>query len=547
VTRFAGELADEQNPAFSPDGRSVAYLRIMPSTRELVVQSLESSTAVTLVSRPYLNSAPLWTRDGTRVCYRAGNEIWCVGAVGGTPQKLLADVLTADFTPDGASLLFFPESLAQPRQLFVSSPPGATPRALEGMTFPKSVGPLPFVVSPDGTKLLVVTSSVIVTGIGLGDAWIVPYPLGVPMPLANPDHMQVTSARWLPDSRHVVLAEILPSAHSYRRIVIVDTQSADRRLIVQNSGISPSFAVSPDASRIIYTTGQPTDDIVEYSADGRRLRELAASPDPEINPVWAPSGDQFLYTVLKSGGDPSWWMRRADGSDAAVFAAHAVSGWPSYSPDGRRIAYATSSVASNTPGIETIPAQGGHPVRIVSSPAGERVCWSADGEWLWYYQNEKLWKVPSQGGQPVAIWDRDKTGPLLDCSADGRWIAYLFPHSVHLIAPDGTQDHVLTSLDGYTGFGQIGCFGPLGKNFYLLRNNFRALDVVDVATGKLRRTIEFELPAADRIGWFAVSPDEKRILAQTGGVWLDLWTAEGFALPAQGWKRWFMHWEIGRK
>ncbi len=70
------------------------------------------------------------------------------------------------------------------------------------------------------------------------------------------------------------------------------------------------------------------------------------------------------------------------------------------------------------------------------------------------------------------------------------------------------------------------------------------IDVIDVMTGKVRRTIQFELASADQIGSFSVHPDGKQILLQKGGLRYDLWMAEGFAQRASGWRSWFRHWEI---
>jgi hypothetical protein len=56
--------------------------------------------------------------------------------------------------------------------------------------------------------------------------------------------------------------------------------------------------------------------------------------------------------------------------------------------------------------------------------------------------------------------------------------------------------------------------------------------------------VNFELNPADMIDYFSVHPDGKRILAEVGGLRYDLWMAEGFAQPAQGWKSWFRHWEV---
>jgi hypothetical protein len=334
LTRFVGELGDETNPVFSPDGRSVVYQRDLPTTREIIVQPVDASTPVTLVSSPRVTIwRPLWTPDGTRVCYWVLLDLWCVGASGGAPQRFLDNVGLAAFTTDGKSLLFGRLLDTGRRQLFVSSPPGAEPKALEGVTQPDSVGTPQLDISPDQAKLLFVTNN---PGIGAGDVWLVPYPKGVPKKVAIPDDMQVVAARWFPDSRHVAMAEVRGRTN-LSRIVIADTQSPSLRPVVPDTeGRIWSLAVSPDGARILYSSGQENPNIVEYSMDGRRLRDLETSSKPEISPTWSPSGDRFLYVVLPMGGrHPSWWIRRSDDSGATLLMANALSAAPNYSlPDG---------------------------------------------------------------------------------------------------------------------------------------------------------------------------------------------------------------------
>src|SRR4030095_1055437 len=102
--------------------------------------------------------------------------------------------------------------------------------------------------------------------------------------LDNPDRTQVLGARWFPDGRHVALAEILTSVNSFR-LVIADTQSSNRRVVVrETSFMHGSVAVSPDGRRILYAMGQPDPNIFEYSMEGKRLRAMAASSNQEINP-----------------------------------------------------------------------------------------------------------------------------------------------------------------------------------------------------------------------------------------------------------------------
>jgi hypothetical protein len=207
---------------------------------------------------------------------------------------------------------------------------------------------------------------------------------------------------------------------------------------------------------------------------------------------------------------------------------------PTYSPDGLRIAYWVPQ------DLETIPAAGGQHVSVatVRAPANN-ICWSADGETIWFSQPGRLMKVPSAGGEPVAV--RDIRGQQVACSPDGRWIAYPNETGLHLMTPEGKEDHLL--IPGPLAQGRVQ-FGVGSRELYQLEAEKRELVTWDVATGRKLRTITLQLPAGDLVNRFHVHPDGKRVLLQVGRIAYDLWIAEDFAQPAPAWRRWLQHWIV---
>jgi tricorn protease len=99
---------------------------------------------------------------------------------------------------------------------------------------------------------------------------------------------------------------------------------------------------------------------------------------------------------------------------------------PSWSPDGKTIAYTTDS--SGEQQLAVRPAEGG-PERILTHfDRGYfyRARWSAAGDRLAFSDNEhRLWVVPAAGGAAVQI-AQDRYNEIHDqaWSPDGRWIAY---------------------------------------------------------------------------------------------------------------------------
>jgi len=532
LTRFASELAMEVDPAFSPDGRSVAYRRAGGTIAELVVQTFDSPTPVVLVNGVSANR-PMWTADGARICYISQRSLWCVGASGGTPQRLLTDVVSALLTYDGNTVLFLKGDGSRLR-LFTSSPPGSEPKAVEAFGVPSGVEAL-WAVSPDGKRLLM--------GGDIGGAlWVAPFPAGAARKIDERGDGGLRAAGFFPDSRHAAAVRLGLASGLGFHVLLMDTESPNQRLVLPDTGAIISAGISRDGKRIMYSTGEPEWDIFEYSIEGRRIRPLVTTSLMDVAATWSPSGDKFSHVSLGTGTAGTLWTRAPDASAATpVHGFSSNIGGELYSPDGRR--FATTNAGTGE--IETLPATGGRPVRIYTPAGGSRprsLCWSPDGEWLWFHEGPALRKVPSQGGQAVTVRDGMGGWNLLACSPDGS-LAWSEGDGLHLLSSDGKQDRVLLRE---RGLGSGGQFGEGGKVLYVSRTgpDRRGLVIVDVNSGRIRREVEFDLNPADSISSFSVHPDGKRVLLVTGGLRYDLWMAEGFAQPARGWKSWFRHWEI---
>ncbi len=81
-------------PAFSPDGRRVAYLSTRPGSGwELKVVSLSGGQPVTLAVDVEGPEYPSWSPDGRFIAYAAGTPIrvWVVSAAGGEPRLVTPD------------------------------------------------------------------------------------------------------------------------------------------------------------------------------------------------------------------------------------------------------------------------------------------------------------------------------------------------------------------------------------------------------------------------------------------------------------------------
>ena len=192
---------------------------------------------------------------------------------------------------------------------------------------------------------------------------------------------------------------------------------------------------SPDGGRLAMdiSDGKQRDVwIYEWARDA--LSRLTFDPTDDANPNWTPDGRRIVY-ASKRGGNTFYnlYWQPADGSgDAQLLlesrASHLIPG--SWHPSGRYLAY-HEIPQPNNPDLMILPLEGsdasgwkpGTPTVFVKTPASEQVpTFSPDGRWIAYYSNETgrnevyvrpfpgpggKWQISTQGGT-YPTWSRTR-------------------------------------------------------------------------------------------------------------------------------------------
>ena len=123
------------------------------------------------------------------------------------------------------------------------------------------------------------------------------------------------------------------------------------------------------------------------------------------------------------------WIAEADGSNPQqlTHGPGASQGSPSWSPDGRRIAFDAQGKDSRIH-LWMIDADGGAP-RQLTAEAGEQVVptWSHDGRWIYYSWRQAntrdIWRMPADGGAPERL-THGAAGAFACESADGKSLLF---------------------------------------------------------------------------------------------------------------------------
>ena len=147
------------SPAWSPDGKRLAYVSFETQKAAVWVQDLTSGERRMVASFKGSNSAPAWSPDGQNLVLTlslAGPaQLYLVPAAGGTPRRLTtsnAIDTEAVFSPDGRSVYFVSDRGGGPQVYRVGLDGGAAERVTFGGDY--NISPS---LSPDGKQLAYIT------------------------------------------------------------------------------------------------------------------------------------------------------------------------------------------------------------------------------------------------------------------------------------------------------------------------------------------------------------------------------------------------------
>ena len=147
------------SPAWSPDGRQIAYVSFEARRSEIYVQDLRTGTRKRVSARPGVNGAPAWSPDGRKLAVslsrQDGNlDIYTLD-IGSQLLTRLTSGSAIDTEPvwslDGRQIYFTSDSTGAPQVYRVAAEGGSAQR----VTFEGSYNARPR-VAPDGKQLAVV-------------------------------------------------------------------------------------------------------------------------------------------------------------------------------------------------------------------------------------------------------------------------------------------------------------------------------------------------------------------------------------------------------
>jgi serine/threonine protein kinase/Tol biopolymer transport system component len=550
-TPLATDAGYQASPAWSPDGKTLAYVASVNGVLQIFTKPAGLPTRNQVTRSRFSCSDPMWSPDGTRIYYisaaRDRDGLYSISAAGGDPEPVMEDVYRAALSPDGKTLAFVrgtPDGL----RLWIASPIDSEPKPYDRAPFDKATGLIEATMhfAPDGTKLGAWTERGESHAME-ADFWVVPLE-GTSFRVSLPSEVNGLAPRftWLRDSRHVLSA--LPRPTPGMHLWLMDTESTNARLITASGGMENDPALSPDGTRLALTLQQADYDLYELSVDRPPALVLATSRS-EMDPVLRPDRDEIAFATDRTGRAEIWLRsQKGDSEERPLVTPSDFStptfllSAPAFSPDGKTLAYNRAGPEGMQIWFSGFP--GGRPIQLgAENGAQDWPSWSPDNAWLAYgFGVESPWVVKKirPGAQTPAetiATDMDAFSPL-QWSPLGDWIVYNSVNGLALVSPDGKQTRPLHE-QSWMAF----AWAADAQRVYGIRlsddSQHLAFVSVDIRTGveRVHGPDMMPLPVASRVvrGMTRTSPTT--FVASIVRVRSDVWQLENF-LPSAGlWDR----------
>ena len=229
--------------------------------------------------------------------------------------------------------------------------------------------------SPNGQTILFTSHRGGGTGI-----WMVPIEGGAPLPVPTGlegDH----HISWSPDMTEIVFDA--NEADGPPNIWILTVETGGIRRVLPPTDRGPNFhpTWSPDGSRIAFTsyrTGNAAIWVVSLG-DGP-LRQVTESTGSHQHPWWAPDGRTIAFDSHSSGDSDIWLVDVEAGTLVQVTKNPEQEVQPCISPDGQVIVFTRDSPAGERIWIKALAS--GQEARVPTGPGCAWPTWSPDGQRL---------------------------------------------------------------------------------------------------------------------------------------------------------------------
>jgi serine/threonine protein kinase len=462
--RFLTHSGRDSSPAASPDGRAIAFSSDRDGRRRVWLKQLIEGDEVSLTEGE--DDFPRFSPDGSAILFSRSEggrtSLFRIPSLGGEARRLVDDVLSGDWSPDGRQVAF--------------------------VRWPVSEGLTSTVVGVAGAD----------DGAGARE-------------IARIENLTLLHPRWSPDGRWIALAETpLQGGGNPTSIFVVSADGKEKRSISAPGTVGQlSSVVWVTGDEVVYSRSESVAGSLTASA-ARVLRQSIGSQTARMI-LWTPINSATLDLVAPGklvfdGGSPREnllqisdrgqtataerrWLTRGNSTDRQ----------PVYSPDGKWVIF--SSDRSGNLDLWAVSTETGAIRRLTRDAAED---WDPgflpDGRLLWSSNRGgrfEIWIAQADGSGARQLTQDGMSAQNPTATPDGSWVVYSSGHPGHRgvwkIRPDGSAATHLVA--GTTAIPEV---SPDGKYVAYLINRRTPLASVRVAAVADGREVPFSIAVGRR-------------------------------------------------
>ncbi len=184
-------------------------------------------------------------------------------------------------------------------------------------------------------------------------------------------------------------------------------------------------------TRIAYVTSSGLGRGARYAlmvadADGWNPRTVVNSTEPLMSPSWSPDGRRLAYVSFEGGNSAVWIQDIASGSREKLTSFRGINGAPSFSPDGGRLALTLSK--GGNPDVYVMDLGSKHLTQVTNHfGIDTEPSWSPDGSRLYFTSDRggrpQVYQVAASGGSATRVSFEGSYNASPSVSFDGKKIA----------------------------------------------------------------------------------------------------------------------------
>lgn len=551
ITRFTSLPGLEDQPAWSPDGKFLAYMADDRGNFDILVQPVRGGQVIRVANSDADDAEPAWSPDGSKIAFVSardrggrfsilfgqglletylsgkGGDIFITPALGGKPVKLVSNGFDPAWSPDGKTIVY--RSISGGKwELWSVSSEGGTPKQLtndQGADYQPSW-------SPDGRWILYATGNAISYGSGVNqnghEICVIPAAGGQPHLLTH-DGALVLKPSWSRDGNYIFFSsDRKGSMNLWKMRFAPDAagfETPERVTVGEGDDINVSASMTDD--RLAFATVKTSPDIWELTVNSGKLRQVSFETGLEDHPVLSNDG-KTLLVLSDRGGRLQLWTMDLTGRFLAQVSSDSVGDPGGYwSPDGSEFAYgrrdgSEEQIVVRSPGEIS-------PRKVIKN--ARMGYWSPDGTKLAFLRfnatrtKQDLWTHDLATGEERQLTSLEWNCSFPSWSTDGKWIAFNVDKKDtreiwRIPASGGTPSVVLAGESEYSH----PMWSPRDHDALLCLKDHKDILELSISSGRVKDLYRFTQSAVNLIDYPTWSPDGEHVyfslFRKTGDIYI---------------------------